>query len=76
MNASTEVKMRDTCLVTLSRCTLLISELGQTRPSAITTYANIPRFETLDCTLSQTNFPTLPPNPVFQNSLHRQFMLI
>ena len=32
---------------------------------------------TLDCTLSQTKFPTLPlPNPVFQNSLHRQFILI
>ena len=32
--------------------------------------------ETFDCTLSQTKFLTLPPNPVFQNSLHRQFMLI
>ena len=32
--------------------------------------------ETLDCTLSQTKFLTLPPNPVFQNSLHRNFMLI
>ena len=32
--------------------------------------------ETFDCTLSQTKFLTLPPNPVFQNSLHRQFMLM
>ena len=32
--------------------------------------------ETLDCTLSQTKFFTLPTNPVFQNFLHRQFMLI
>ena len=32
--------------------------------------------ETLDCTLSNTKFLTLPPNLVFQNSLHRQFMLI
>ena len=30
--------------------------------------------ETLDCTLCQTKFLTLPPNPVFQNSLHRQFI--
>ena len=30
----------------------------------------------LDCTLSQENFLTLPPppNPVFKNSLHRQFL--
>ena len=29
----------------------------------------------LDCTLSQENFLTLPPpNPVFKNSLHRQFI--
>ena len=32
--------------------------------------------ETLDRTLSQTKFLTLPPNPVFQNSSHRQFILI
>ena len=32
--------------------------------------------ETLDCTLSQTKFLTLPPSLVFQNSLHRQFILI
>ena len=32
--------------------------------------------ETLDCALIQTKFLTLPPNPVFQNSLHRQFILI
>ena len=30
----------------------------------------------LDCTLSQTNFLTLPPNPVFKNYLHRQFIHI
>ena len=31
--------------------------------------------ETLDCTLSPTNFLTLPPpSMVFQNSLHRQFI--
>ena len=32
--------------------------------------------ETLDCTLSNTKFLTLPPNLVFQNSLHRQFIHI
>ena len=32
--------------------------------------------ETLDCTLSPTNFLTLPPSLVFQNSLHRQFIHI
>ena len=32
--------------------------------------------ETLDCTLSQTNFLTLPPNPVFKNSPQRRFILI
>ena len=35
--------------------------------------------ETLDCTLSHTNFLTLPPpppNPIFKNSLHRQFIHI
>ena len=32
--------------------------------------------ETLDCALIQTKILTLPPNPVFQNSLHRQFILI
>ena len=32
--------------------------------------------KTPDCTLSQTKFLTLPPHPIFQNSLHRQFMLI
>ena len=31
--------------------------------------------ETLECTLSQTNFLTLPPSPVFKNSLHWQLML-
>ena len=31
--------------------------------------------ETLECTLSQTNFLTLPPSPLFENSLHRQLML-
>ena len=31
--------------------------------------------ETHECTLSQTNFLTLPPNLVFKNSLHRQLML-
>ena len=31
--------------------------------------------ETLHCTLSQTNFLTLPPSPVFKNSLHWQLML-
>ena len=32
--------------------------------------------ETLDCAFIQTKFLTLPPTPVFQNSLHRQFILI
>ena len=32
--------------------------------------------ETLDCTLSQTNFLTLPPSPVFENSPYRQLILI
>ena len=32
--------------------------------------------ETLDWTLSQTKFLTLPPSLVFQNSLHRQFIPI
>ena len=32
--------------------------------------------ETLDCTLSNTKFLNLPPNLVFQNSLHRQFIHI
>ena len=32
--------------------------------------------ETLDCAFIQTKFLTLPPNPVFQNSLHRQSILI
>ena len=37
---------------------------------------NCDEAETLDCTLSQTNFLTLPPSPVFENSPYRQLILI
>ena len=65
---------------------VVFKEPRQTRPSAITTYANILLLclihflyfwpETLYCTLSETNLLTLPPKPVFKNSLHRQFILV
>ena len=32
--------------------------------------------ETHDCTLSKTNFLTLPPSPVFENSPYRQLIFI
>ena len=69
----------------------LFNEPQQTGLSTIMTYANIPRLyvsvvcmihflyswpETLHCTPTQTNFLTFPPNPPFNNSLHRQFIHI
>ena len=69
----------------------LFNEPRQTGLSTIMTYANIPRLyvsvlcmihflyswpEMLHCTLSQTNFLTLPPSPVFENSPYRQLILI
>ena len=69
------------------KCGIVV--FNEQKPSTITKYANIARLnrffciiyflqslpETLECTLSQTNFLTLPPNPVFKNSLDRQLML-
>ena len=83
---SVEVKMRHTWRVTLSWCTHLIassrtvrrrhSPLLHTLMFLCMTHFLYSWLETLDCTLSKTNFLTLPPSPVFENSPYRQLILI
>ena len=42
----------------------------------IASFGSLHDSKTLHCTLSQTNFLTLPPNPVFENSRYRQLISI
>ena len=78
--------MRHTWRVTLSWCTHLIassrtvrrrhSPLLHTLMFLCMTHFLYSWLETLDCTLSKTNFLTLPHSPVFENSPYRQLILI